>query len=69
MRRKYNLCSLSFSLALICGSPNNLKWTEEVFTFCSLLLQGVNPWIEVDGGVTPANAYKVCGPRAVLCKK
>ena len=20
---------------------------------------GVNPWIEVDGGVTPANAYKV----------
>ena len=24
------------------------------------LLQGVNPWIEVDGGVGPANAYKVC---------
>lgn len=23
------------------------------------LLQGVNPWIEVDGGVGPANAYKV----------
>ena len=22
-------------------------------------LQGVNPWIEVDGGVSPANAYKV----------
>lgn len=22
-------------------------------------MQGVNPWIEVDGGVTPANAYKV----------
>jgi ribulose-phosphate 3-epimerase len=22
--------------------------------------KGVNPWIEVDGGVTPANAYKVC---------
>jgi hypothetical protein len=21
--------------------------------------QGVNPWIEVDGGVTPENAYKV----------
>ena len=21
--------------------------------------KGVNPWIEVDGGVTPANAYKV----------
>lgn len=21
--------------------------------------QGLNPWIEVDGGVTPANAYKV----------
>lgn len=23
--------------------------------------QGVNPWIEVDGGVTPENAYKVRG--------
>jgi pentose-5-phosphate-3-epimerase len=22
-------------------------------------MQGVNPWIEVDGGVTPTNAYKV----------
>ena len=21
--------------------------------------KGVNPWIEVDGGVTPKNAYKV----------
>ncbi len=21
--------------------------------------QGVNPWIEVDGGVTPANAYQL----------
>lgn len=25
----------------------------------SLHLQGVNPWIEVDGGVGPNNAYKV----------
>jgi len=24
-----------------------------------LNLQGVNPWIEVDGGVTPDNAWKV----------
>lgn len=23
------------------------------------MIQGVNPWIEVDGGVTPSNAYKV----------
>ncbi len=22
-------------------------------------LQGVNPWIEVDGGVSPANAYQL----------
>jgi hypothetical protein len=29
-----------------------------ILLFC-LLLQGVNPWIEVDGGVTPKNAYKV----------
>ena len=21
--------------------------------------KGVNPWIEIDGGVTPANAYKL----------
>jgi hypothetical protein len=26
------------------------------------VLQGVNPWIEVDGGVTPENAYKVRRP-------
>lgn len=25
-----------------------------------IMLQGINPWIEVDGGVTPANAWKVC---------
>ncbi len=25
----------------------------------SYIVQGVNPWIEVDGGVTPENAYKV----------
>jgi len=24
-----------------------------------LFTQGVNPWIEVDGGVGPKNAYKV----------
>lgn len=24
-----------------------------------VVTQGVNPWIEVDGGVTPKNAYKV----------
>lgn len=23
------------------------------------VFQGVNPWIEVDGGVTPANAYQL----------
>ena len=22
-------------------------------------MQGVNPWIEVDGGVSPANAYQL----------
>jgi hypothetical protein len=25
-----------------------------------LWLQGLNPWIEVDGGVSPKNSYKVC---------
>lgn len=33
-----------------------------------LLPQGVNPWIEVDGGVTPGNAYKVieAGANAIV---
>ena len=30
-----------------------------------LLSQGLDPWIEVDGGVTPANAYKVRSSRAI----
>jgi thiamine monophosphate synthase len=35
---------------------------------CLLLLQGVNPWIEVDGGVTPDNAWKVieAGANAIV---
>jgi hypothetical protein len=35
---------------------------------CSACLQGVNPWIEVDGGVTPGNAYKVieAGANAIV---
>lgn len=31
-------------------------WTILILVFA---LQGVNPWIEVDGGVGPKNAYKV----------
>jgi thiamine monophosphate synthase len=33
-----------------------------------LLRQGVNPWIEVDGGVTPDNAWKVieAGANAIV---
>ena len=26
------------------------------------LMQNADPWIEVDGGITPANAYKVLEP-------
>ena len=26
------------------------------------LTQNADPWIEVDGGITPANAYKVLEP-------
>lgn len=37
-----------------------LNIVHEHNTIC-LLLQGVNPWIEVDGGVGPKNAYKVRG--------
>ena len=41
---------------LLC-SPNK-KWKQLNILF--FVLQGVNPWIEVDGGVGPKNAYKVC---------
>lgn len=41
-----HLCSNLQLLSLECGS-------------LLFHLQGVNPWIEVDGGVTPNNAYKV----------
>lgn len=52
-----------WSLFIFCGILFlHFMWAEEVFIVCLLLLQGVNPWIEVDGGVGPANAYKVCGP-------
>jgi hypothetical protein len=29
-------------------------------------LQGINPWIEVDGGVGPENAYKVLYERVTM---
>lgn len=32
---------------------------EKLVISCLLSVQGVNPWIEVDGGVGPKNAYKV----------
>ncbi|KAK4350304.1 hypothetical protein RND71_029617 [Anisodus tanguticus] len=32
--------------------------------FSEMMLSGLNPWIEVDGGVTPKNAYKVIEPGA-----
>jgi len=38
--------------------PPNLYVIHNIYLH-SLSLQGVNPWIEVDGGVGPANAYKV----------
>lgn len=38
----------------------NLKlWRCQRLKRCTVVIQGVNPWIEVDGGVTPKNAYKV----------
>ena len=32
-----------------------------------LPLQNADPWIEVDGGITPANAYKVNIFDAIPC--
>lgn len=39
----------------ICSLWKNL----ENNVFFMFMFQGVNPWIEVDGGVGPKNAYKV----------
>ena len=36
---------------------SQVKKTRELRALCDA--RGVNPWIEIDGGVTPANAYKV----------
>ena len=36
---------------------SQVKKIEEIKAMCNK--HGVNPWIEVDGGVGPANAYKV----------
>lgn len=44
----HTLCGLSVPLLL-----------SSLLLLLLLLLQGVNPWIEVDGGVTPDNAWKV----------
>lgn len=34
-------------------------YLPDLITFLFISFQGVNPWIEVDGGVGPSNAYKV----------
>lgn len=43
---------LSFSMFYVYSKAVCILWV-------CLFLQGVNPWIEVDGGVGPKNAYKV----------
>lgn len=49
---------LSFNSKFILQpKPEAFSSPETIGLWC--LLQGVNPWIEVDGGVTPKNAYKV----------
>lgn len=44
-------------LLSFCMSYMNSKAIDILLV--NLFLQGVNPWIEVDGGVGPKNAYKV----------
>ena len=36
---------------------NQVEKIQKIKAMCDA--KGVNPWIEVDGGVSPANAYKV----------
>lgn len=43
--------------AVQASTPPALGLTGAAFLLSHL--QGVNPWIEVDGGVTPDNAWKV----------
>lgn len=49
--REGNYCILSFYVQNLCKNT--------VFIHLYVVLKGMNPWIEVDGGVTPVNAYKV----------
>ncbi|CAA2963241.1 ribulose-phosphate 3-epimerase, chloroplastic [Olea europaea subsp. europaea] len=49
------MCAEKVENVSILSISNDLR-TNHILLF---VLQGVNPWIEVDGGVGPKNAYKV----------
>ena len=40
--------------------PSQINKIKKLREICNE--RGVNPWIEVDGGVSAANAYQVCPP-------
>ena len=40
-------------------SPESQQVVECRPNLTESIVQGVNPWIEVDGGVSPANAYQL----------
>lgn len=62
MRRRYDFFLFLYAYVCISFTWKIVSCCYSFFaylnTFC-LHAQGVNPWIEVDGGVGPKNAYKV----------
>jgi len=55
--RRYGVVFV-FLCTIFCFPPTVMSYIIPICVL-SLSVQGVNPWIEVDGGVGPANAYKV----------
>lgn len=53
----------------LCGlQPIQLTLHASLYAVCCCAVKGVNPWIEIDGGVGPDNAWKIieAGANAIV---
>lgn len=59
-------CALPFHPRACCALLRQVEKIKQLRAMCDKI--GANPWIEVDGGVTPANAYMVieAGANAIV---
>jgi ribulose-phosphate 3-epimerase len=62
-------CCARLRVRLLCVHQPLSSLPDAAGLVCNTCPQGVNPWIEVDGGVTPDNAYKVIMTCAAFCKR